>query len=58
MTTDDNTFRNVLSGSWRAFIKCFHKYKFFLLFPPFLAIIAGLTLMGLLARGADKEIDS
>lgn len=61
MTTDDNTSFTALSGSWRALTKYFHKYTFFLLgcslFPPFLAIGAGLILMGLVTHGAGKEID-
>ena len=62
MTTDGNTSFAALSGSWRAFIQYFHKYKFFLwgclLFPPFLAIGAGLILVGLVTHGAGEEIDS
>ena len=62
MTTDGNTSFTALSGSWRGFIKYFHQYKFFLwgclLFPPFVAIGAGLIFMGLVTHGAGKEIDS
>ncbi|MDA8590783.1 hypothetical protein N9L12_06280 [Luminiphilus sp.] len=62
MTTDGNTSFAALSGFWRAFIQYFHQYKFFLLgcllFPPLLATGAGPILMGLLAHGASKEIDS
>ena len=62
MMTDHNTSFAAISDSWRAFIKYFHKYKFFLwgclLFPPFLAIGARLILMGPVTHGAGKEIDS
>lgn len=54
MTTDDNASCASLNSSSRALAKCSNQYKLFLsgrpLFPPLLAIGAGLVLMGLMRR--------